>query len=168
MNNLIWYLIIFVPIGAIILYGQHIKKQREAVGFLETGINHKLLFDINVKSEIHKVNFTPDKFTVGITIMAGATYKPPEINYWHWINENGEKIGTTFLIREDDAFQFEMSYDEFLKVQYKILEIMEESDFEQALENFFYKASKNVKLVAIQFEDILVKADVQYEKIIGL
>lgn len=168
MDKLILNLIIFIPIGIMSLCGLYIKKQREAVGFLENGINHKLLFDTNVKPEIHRVNFRPDEFIVGITSMAGVNYKSPEINYWYWINEKGEKNGATFLIREDDAFQFEMNYDEFLKVQYKILALMEESDFEQALESYFFKASKNVKLVAIQFEDILVKADVQYEKIIGL
>lgn len=165
MSKMILCLIIFVSIFTLIVYRQYIKNKRKEECFLEIGINHKLLFSTNIKPNICKVILKPDKFIKGMSTLAGVGYKVPDISYWYWVNEAGEKIGTTFLIREDKAYQFEMNYSEFFKIEN---EILEEQSFEEALQKYFEKAIKNVKLVSFQFEDLLVKKNVQYEKIIGI
>lgn len=170
---LLFFLLIYI------ISKDYLKKERkelEKVGVLENGINHKLLFGLEVRYDIHKINLKSDYFMEGMNeAMKRARYstnlmlKVPEINYWYFINNNDEIVGVTFLIRQDDkACQIEMSYNEFLKVKYEILKIMKEENFEKAIEKYFEKASKNVKLVSLQFKDMLVKIGADYEEIVGL
>lgn len=172
-------MLFFVMIA--IMSKNYLKKERkklEEVGILENGVNHKLLFGIDVRTDIHKINLKLDCFMKGMNYMMSKAEEPeelmlkvPEINYWYFINNNNnnEIMGVTFLIRQDyKACQIEMTYNEFLKVKYEIIKIMKEEDFEKAVHKYFEKISRNVKLVSLQFKDILVKKRVEYEEIVGL
>lgn len=153
---------------SIFAYSIYLKKKRKKAIFLKIGRNYKLIFTKDTKQEIHKINIILDKFIAGISNLSGIKHNVPDISYCHWINGQGEKIGTTFLIKEDEASQYEMYYSEFLKIINEIVEITEEQDFEIALNKYFGNLSKNIVLVSIQFEDLLIKLDVQYEKITGI
>lgn len=145
------------------------RKKLEEVGFLENGINYKLLFGTNVKTDIHIVNMKLDKFKDVMNLFINEQFKEAEINYWYLINDKNETLGATFLIREEDeACQIEMKYDDYLKVISEILEITEEKDVQLGIEKYFYNISKNVSLISIQFKDMLLKLGVDYEEIIGL
>ena len=160
--------LLFVTILALVMYNIYLEKKRKTATFLEIGTNHKLIFDEHAKPDIHKLNIILDKLIEAISNLSGIEYKAPDISYCHWINAQGEAIGTTFLIKEDEAAQYEMYYSEFLKIINEIIEISEEQDFETALTKYFEKISKNITSVSIQFEDLLIKLDVQYEKTTGI
>lgn len=157
-------------------YLQKERKKLEEVGILENGVNHKLLFGIDVRYDIYTINLELDYFMEGMNYLMSKAEEPeelrlkvPEINYWYFINNNNQILGVTFLIRQDDeACQIEMTYNEFLKIKYEIIKIMKEEDFEKAIEKYFEKASKNVRLVSLQFKDVLVKIGADYEEIKGL
>lgn len=168
MEKIILNLLFMIPLFTFAMYGIYLKKKRKTATFLEIGTNHKLIFDEHAKPDIHKLNIIPDKFIEGISNLSEVKYDAPDISYCHWINAQGETIGTTFLIKEDEAAQYEMYYSEFLKIINEIVEISEEQDFETALTKYFEKISKNITLVSIQFEDLLIKLDVQYEKTTGI
>lgn len=166
MGKEFFYLILCVIFGLLILYGLYLNKKREKLPILKPIENHKLLFNNDEKTKLHKINITPEKIINMVSSMAGINNKPPEIYYWEFI-KNTEIVGISFLIRQaEEAAQFEMNYNEFLKITDDIIE--ESKDIEKSLTEYFEQISKNVKLISIQFEELLVKNDVQYEKIEGV
>ena len=160
----------FILIGILsAIYLKVRRKKLEEVGFLENGINHKLLFGTNVKIDIHIVDMKLDKFKEVMNLLGNIQFRVAEINYWYLINDKNETLGATFLIREEDeACQIEMKYDDYLKVISEILKITEEKDVQIGIEKYFYKISKNVSLISIQFKDMLLKLGADYEEIVGL
>ncbi len=169
--QIIVLVVILAFVGLLYLVGRMVKKNREELPYIEIGKSYNITFAEEVKADIFEVKFDPNVADVMLSMAAGYSLMIPKIYYWYFVNSNGEKKGMSFLIKDigPNGYQylFEMNSTEIVNVENAIIEKTDKQNFEEAVVSYFAKISRNVKNINIQFEDLLVIKNIQYEKMTG-